>query len=70
MVTRDGHWIITIQTDPDKVHIIPIFSLGFQYKNIPNFKTNLSLGMQYINSESLKNYANTNNILQSHIKKE
>ena len=51
--------ILTIQTDPDKVHIIPTISLGYQFKNTPNFKTNLSLGVQYIDPGSLENFTNT-----------
>ena len=51
--------ILTIQTDPDKVHIVPTISLGYQFKNTPNFKTNLSLGVQYIDPGSLENFTNT-----------
>ncbi len=51
--------ILTIQTDPDDLYIIPYISLGYQYKNTPNFKTNLSLGIQYIDPGSLENFTNT-----------
>ena len=51
--------ILTIQTDPDDLYIIPYISLGYQYKNTPNFKTNLSLGVQYIDPGSLENFTNT-----------
>ena len=51
--------ILTIQTDPDDLYIIPYVSLGYQYKNTPNFKTNLSLGVQYIDPGSLENFTNT-----------
>lgn len=59
--------ILTIQTDPDKVHIIPTISLGYQYKNTPNFKTNLSLGIQYIDPGSLENFTNTTYSLPSYV---
>ena len=51
--------ILTIQTDPDDLYIIPYISFGYQYKNTPNFKTNLSLGVQYIDPGSLENFTNT-----------
>ncbi len=51
--------ILTIQTDPDDLYFIPYISLGYQYKNTPNFKTNLSLGVQYIDPGSLENFTNT-----------
>ena len=59
--------ILTIQTDPDKVHIIPTISLGYQYKNTPNFKTNISLGLQYIDLGSLENFTNTEYNLPSYV---
>ena len=59
--------ILTIQTDPDKVHIIPNISLGYQYKNTPNFKTNLSIGVQYIDFGSLENFTNTEYNLPSYV---
>ena len=59
--------ILTIQTDPDKVHIIPTISLGYQYKNTPNFKTNLSLGVQYIDLGLLENFTNTKYNLPSYV---
>jgi len=59
--------ILTIQTDPDKVHIIPSISLGYQYKNTPNLKTNLSIGVQYIDPGSLENFTNTKYNLPSYV---
>ena len=59
--------ILTIQTDPDKVHIIPTISLGYQYKIKPNFKTNLSVGIQYIDPGSLENFTNTQYNLPSYV---
>ena len=66
-VTCSACGILTIQTDPDKVHIIPTISLGYQYKIKPNFKTNLSLGMQYIDPGSLENFTNTKYLSLIHI---
>ena len=59
--------ILTIQTDPDKVHIIPTISLGYQYKIKSNFKTNLSVGVQYIDPGSLENFTNTKYNLPSYV---
>ena len=59
--------ILTIQTDPDKVHIIPTISLGYQYKIKPNFKTNLSIGIQYIDFGTLENFTNTQYNLPSYV---
>ena len=59
--------ILTIQTDPDKVHIIPNISLGYQYKIKPNFKTNLSIGIQYIDFGTLENFTNTEYNLPSYV---
>ena len=59
--------ILTIQTDPDKVHIIPTISLGYQFKNTPNFRTNLSIGVQYIDFGSLENFTNTEYNLPSYV---
>ena len=59
--------ILTIQTDPDKFHIIPTISLGYQYKNTSNLKTNLSVGIQYINPGSLENFTNTKYNLPSYV---
>ena len=59
--------ILTIQTDPDKVHIIPTISLGYQYKIKPNFKTNLSIGIQYIDFGTLENFTNTEYNLPSYV---
>ena len=61
--------ILTIQTDPDKVHIIPTISLGYQYKIKPNFKTNLSIGIQYIDFGTLENFTNTEYNLPSYVQK-
>jgi len=58
-VTCSACGILTIQTDPDKVHIIPTLNLGYQYKVTQNLKTNLSVGVQYINPGSLENFTNT-----------
>ncbi len=66
-ITCSACGILTIQTDPDKVHIIPTISLGYQYKNTPNFKTNLSVGMQYIDPGSLENFTNTKYNLPSYV---
>jgi len=68
-VTCSACGILTIQTDPDKVHIIPTISLGYQYKNTPNFKTNLSIGVQYIDLGSLENFTNTEYNLPSYVQK-
>ena len=68
-VTCSACGILTIQTDPDKVHIIPTISLGYQYKNTPNFKTNLSIGVQYIDPGSLENFTNTEYNLPSYVQK-
>ena len=68
-VTCSACGILTIQTDPDKVHIIPTISLGYQYKNTPNFKTNLSIGFQYIDPGSLENFTNTEYNLPSYVQK-
>ena len=59
--------ILTIQTDPDKVHIIPTISLGYQYKIKPNFKTNLSIGIQYIDFGTLENFTDTEYNLPSYV---
>ncbi len=59
--------ILTIQTDPDKVHIIPTISLGYQFKNTPNFRTNLSIGVQYIDFGLLENFTNTEHNLPSYV---
>ena len=59
--------ILTIQTDPDKVHIIPTISLGYQYKIKPKFKTNLSIGIQYIDFGTLENFTNTEYNLPSYV---
>ena len=59
--------ILTIQTDPDKVNIIPTVSFGYQYKITPNFKTNISLGIQYIDPGSLENFTNTQYSLPSYV---
>ena len=59
--------ILTIQTDPGKVHIIPTISLGYQYKNTSNFKTTLSVGIQYIHPGSLENFTNTEYNLPSYV---
>ena len=59
--------ILTIQTDPDKVHIIPTISLGYQYKITPNFKTNLSAGIQYIEPGLLENFTNTTYSLPTYV---
>ena len=66
-VTCSACGILTIQTDPDKVHIIPTISIGCQYKNTPNFKTNLSVGIQYIDPGSLENFTNTEYNLPSYV---
>ena len=66
-VTCSACGILTIQTDPDKVHIIPTISLGYQYKIKPNFKTNLSVGIQYIDPGSLENFTNTQYNLPSYV---
>ena len=66
-ITCSACGILTIQTDPDKVHIIPNISLGYQYKNTPNFKTNLSVGVQYIDPGSLENFTNTEYNLPSYV---
>ena len=66
-VTCSACGILTIQTDPDKVHIIPTISLGYQYKIKPNFKTNLSVGVQYIDPGSLENFTNTKYNLPSYV---
>jgi hypothetical protein len=66
-VTCSACGILTIQTDPDKVHIVPTISLGYQYKNTPNFKTNLSVGVQYVDPGSLENFTNTKYNLPSYV---
>ena len=66
-VTCSACGILTIQTDPEKIHIIPTISLGYQYKITPNFKTNLSLGMQYIDPGSLENFTNTTYSLPTYV---
>ena len=66
-VTCSACGILTIQTDPDKVHIIPTIGFGYQYKNTPNFKTNLSIGVQYIDFGSLENFTNTEYNLPSYV---
>ena len=66
-VTCSACGILTIQTDPDKVHIIPTISLGYQYKNTPNLKTNLSIGVQYLDPGSLENFTNTKYNLPSYV---
>ena len=66
-VTCSACGILTIQTDPDKVNIIPTVSLGYQYKITPNFKTNISLGIQYIDPGSLENFTNTQYSLPSYV---
>jgi len=43
-----GCGTLTIQTDPDKIYFVPAFSVGYQFKNTPNLRTNISLGIQYI----------------------
>ena len=66
-VTCSACGILTIQTDPDKVNIIPTVSLGYQYKITPNFKTSISLGIQYIDPGSLENFTNTQYSLPSYV---
>ena len=66
-VTCSACGILTIQTDPDRVYIVPTISLGYQYKNTPNFKTNLSIGVQYIDPGSLENFTNTEYNLPSYV---
>ena len=66
-ITCSACGILTIQTDPDKVHIIPSISIGYQYKNTPYFKTNLSVGVQYIDPGSLENFTNTEYNLPSYV---
>ena len=66
-VTCSACGILTIQTDPDKVNIIPTVSLGYKYKITPNFKTNISLGIQYIDPGSLENFTNTQYSLPSYV---
>ena len=66
-VTCSACGILTIQTDPDKVYIIPNISFGYQYKINSNFKTNLSIGVQYINPGSLENFTNTTYNLPSYV---
>ncbi|WP_041484560.1 hypothetical protein [Prochlorococcus marinus] len=66
-VTCSACGILTIQTNPDKVHIIPTVSIGYQYKNTPNFKTNFSVGIQYIDPGSLENFTNTDYNLPSYV---
>ena len=66
-VTCSACGILTIQTDPDKVNIIPTVSLGYQYKITQNFKTNISLGIQYIDPGSLENFTNTQYSLPSYV---
>ena len=66
-VTCSACGILTIQTDPDKVNIIPSVSLGYQYKITQNFKTNISLGIQYIDPGSLENFTNTQYSLPSYV---
>ena len=66
-VTCSACGILTIQTDPDKFHIIPTISLGYQYKNTSNLKTNLSVGIQYIEPGKLENFTNTQYNLPSYV---
>ena len=66
-ITCSACGILTIQTDPDKVHIIPSISIGYQYKNTPYLKTNLSVGVQYIDPGSLENFTNTEYDLPSYV---
>ena len=66
-VTCSACGILTIQTDPDEVHILPTISLGYQYKNTPNFNTNISIGLQYIDPGSLENFTNTKYNLPSYV---
>ena len=66
-VTCSACGILTIQTDPDKVNIIPTVSFGYQYKITQNFKTNISLGIQYIDPGSLENFTNTQYSLPSYV---
>ena len=66
-VTCSACGILTIQTDPDKVHVIPTINLGYQYKVTPNFKTNLSLGVQYIDFGKVENFTNTEYNLPSYV---
>tara|TARA_B100000212_G_scaffold308156_1_gene257753 strand:+ start:8 stop:823 length:816 start_codon:yes stop_codon:yes gene_type:complete len=48
--------ILTIQTDPDAVYLIPSLSFGYQYKITENFKTNISAGIQFLNLSDLESY--------------
>ena len=46
--------ILTIETNPNAVYLIPSLSLGYQYKISENFKTNISAGIQYLNPSNLE----------------
>ena len=53
---------LKIEADPDKVYIIPSLGLGYQFKNTPNFFTNISLGLQYVNLGNLQYSVSKNGI--------
>ena len=48
--------ILTIQTDPNAVYLVPSLSLGYQYKITENFRTNISAGIQYLNPSNLESH--------------
>tara|TARA_Y100001978_G_C23646623_1_gene411150 strand:+ start:336 stop:1211 length:876 start_codon:yes stop_codon:yes gene_type:complete len=43
-----GCGTLTIETDPNKIYFVPSFHIGYQFKNTPNLRTNISLGIQYV----------------------
>ena len=57
--------ILTIETDPNAIYVIPSLSMGYQFLNTKNFKTNISLGIQYINPSNLQHHVSDPGILPS-----
>ena len=59
--------ILTIQTDPIKFILFLLLALAINIKIRKNFKTNLSLGVQYIDPGSLENFTDTKYNLPSYV---
>lgn len=52
---------LTIQTNPKRINIIPSLGIGYQLKNTEKLKTNIFIGMQFIEPGSLENFNDSSN---------
>ena len=52
---------LTIQTNPKRINIIPSLGIGYQLKNTEKLKTNIFIGIQYIEPGSLDNFNDSSN---------